>query len=329
MQAARQYKMAFKQRARLFESLDNFFGSHPLVSYKLIFMWLVVIGLNLCVSTSACMLQCHLMRNFRNLVSDSPLVQEMVELLRVCGGCASATDIADIVLKLPDIDAELAKLVVFDLIKDDHRLSLRDDAIVELVGEDVEARRLCEADFVVVDVETTGAKTPPSRIMEVGAYRVSQGCIVAEFQTLVNPQTTIPPFIVQLTGINNAMVRNAPVFADVAPAWLDFAGDAVLVAHNSHFDTRFLNYEIARLFPGSRMINSHLCTVSLSRRIVPGLTNYRLHTVAEHFAVPIHNRHRAAGDALATAEIFIRMLKHLNRHGVHDLATARRFKISG
>jgi DNA polymerase III epsilon subunit family exonuclease len=264
----------------------------------------------------------------RNLVSDSALVQETVEMLRVCGGRAFAADIADLVLKLPDLEAEIAAMLVADLIKDDHRLQLRDGFVVELDCENVEARALYETDFVVVDVETTGAKTPPCRVTEIGAYRVSRGRIVAEFQTLVNPETAIPPFIVQLTGITNEMVKDAPIFADVAHDWLDFADEAVLVAHNSHFDVRFLNHEIARVFPGRRMINSHLCTVKLSRRIFPGLLNYRLHTVAEHFAIQILNRHRAADDALATAEIFLHMLDRLNQHGVHDVAGARLFSFN-
>jgi DNA polymerase III subunit alpha, Gram-positive type len=261
----------------------------------------------------------------RNLVSDSALVQETVEMLRVCGGCAPATDIADIVLKLSDLDAELASIVVADLVKDDHRLSLRDDRTVELVYEDTEARLLHETDFVVVDVETTGAKTPPSRIMEVGAYRVTGGRITAEFHSLVNPQISIPPFISRLTGISDQMVKEAPLFADIAHPWLDFLDESVLVAHNAQFDVRFLNHEIARIFPGRRMVNSHLCTVKLSRSVFPGLMNYRLHTVAEHFTIPIVNRHRAADDARATAEIFIRMLSRLEEHGVRDVASARRF----
>ena len=262
----------------------------------------------------------------RNLVSDSPLVQEAIDLLRVCGGRAPAADIADIVLKLPDLEAELAALLVSDLIKDDRRLKLGADSIIELDCEDVEARVLHESDFVVVDLETTGAKTPPCRVTEIGAYRVSRGRIVAEFQTLVNPETLIPPFIVQLTGITNQMVKEAPVFADVLESWLDFAADAVLVAHNAQFDVRFLNHEIRRVYPGCRMVNSHLCTVKLARRIFPGLMNYRLHTIAEHFMIPILNRHRAPDDALATAEIFIRILARLRQHGVHDVAGARLFQ---
>jgi len=264
----------------------------------------------------------------RNLVSDSPLVQETVEMLRVCGGRASAADIADLVLKLSDIEVELAAMLVADMIKDDHRLCVRDGAMVELLCEDAETRLLHEADFVVVDLETTGAKTPPCRITEIGAYRVSQGQIVAEFQTLVNPETQIPPFIVNLTGITNQMVKDAPRFAEVAPLWLDFAGDAVLVAHNASFDVRFLNHELSRVFPGQRMANSNLCTVVLSRRIFPGLLNYRLQTVAEHFSITISNRHRAAGDALATAEIFLHVLERLSEHGVRDLAAARQFRLN-
>jgi DNA polymerase III epsilon subunit family exonuclease len=269
-----------------------------------------------------------MMRARLNLVSDSELVQEAIDVLRVCGGRAPAADIADIVLKMPDLDAELAMMLISDLIRDDHRLRLLEDAMIELVWQDADLRPLHESDFVVVDVETTGAKMPPCRVMEIGAYRVSQGRIVAEFETLVNPEMNIPPFVMHLTGITDGMVRHAPVFAEVATDWLDFAGDAILVAHNSSFDVRFLNHEVGRVFPGRRMINSHICTVKLSRRIVPGLMNYRLHTVAEHFAIQIRNRHRAAGDALATAEIFIRMLERLREHGVQDVAEARRFKLN-
>lgn len=268
------------------------------------------------------------MQTYRNLVSDSPLIQETVEMLRVCGGRAPATEVASLVLNLPEVDAELASLLVADLIKEDHRLLLHDDMSVELVSDDAERRLLRESDFVVVDVETTGAKTPPGRIMEIGAYRVQGGRVVAEFQTLINPEASIPPFISRLTGITEAMVRTAPLFSEVAVDWLEFAGDAVLVAHNSHFDVRVLNYEIGRIFPGRRMINEHLCTVKLSRSCVPGLANYQLHTLAEHFSIPHPNRHRAPADALATAELFIRMLERLDARGVRDVASARRFRFN-
>jgi DNA polymerase III epsilon subunit family exonuclease len=268
------------------------------------------------------------MRDYRNLVSDSPLVWEIVEMLRVCGGRADAQDVACAILKLTDLDAEMAALVISDLIKDDHRLSLSDGSTIELNGTDAEALLLHEADFVVVDLETTGAKLPPSRIMEIGAYRISQGRIVSEFQTLVNPETNIPHFVARLTGISDQMVKSAPVFADIASDWLHFAGDAVLVAHDSPFDVRFLNHEVARVFPGRRMANVHLCTVKLSRSLIPGLVNYRLHTIAEHLSIALPNRHRAADDAHATAGIFLHVLELLHRDGVRDVAGARRLKVN-
>ena len=265
-----------------------------------------------------------------NLVSSSPLIQETIEILRERGGRAPAGVIAETVLQLPPLDAPDAALIVAELIKDDNRLCLQNNSDeVELVGEDVETRSLHDTDYVVVDVETTGAKTPPNRITEIGAYRVSRGRIVAEFQTLVNPQIPIPPFITQLTGITDEMVRDAPLFGEVVAGWLGFIERAVLVAHNAPFDIRFLNHEIGLIYPELRMVNAHLCTVSLARRILPPapeLPNRRLHTVADYFNVPIHNRHRAAGDARATAEIFLRMLDLLRRHDVRVLGEARRFK---
>jgi DNA polymerase III epsilon subunit family exonuclease len=168
---------------------------------------------------------------------------------------------------------------------------------------------------------------PPSRIMEIGAARVRDGRIVAEFQTLVNPRMPIPPFIAGLTGIRDEMVAGAPPFEEVAGRWLDFAGTSVLVAHNAVFDVRFINHEVSHIFPGRRMMNSHICTVSLARRLLPELKSFRLGALAEHFSVPHHTRHRAGDDARATACVFLRLLERLDGHGVRDLGAARRFKV--
>ena len=265
----------------------------------------------------------------RNLVPDSTLVQDTLDLLRLSGGRAPVEQVAELILELPSLDAPTAALLVAELIQDDWRLALAAEGFVELNCADAETCTLGETDFVVVDVETTDARTPPGRIMELGAYRVRAGRIVAEFRSLVNPETPIPAFIVGLTGITDAMVKDAPRFADIAPAWLQFADLAVLVAHNASFDVRFLNHELARVYPGRRMCNAHLCTVKLTRQLMPGLANHRLHTVAEHFAVPIPNRHRAADDARATAEILIRLLAQLDECGVRDLGSARRFRAAG
>ena len=245
--------------------------------------------------------------------------------MRDWGGSAPATEIADSVFKISHLDAELATLLVADLVRDDHRFKVFDGQTVELLTSNVETQPLDQLEFVVVDVEATGAKTPPNRLIELGAYRVRQGSIVDEFVTLVNPEIPIPRFVASLTRITNEMVKKAPVFADVAPRWLEFVSDAVLVAHNAPFDTSFLNHEISRVYPGHRMVNSHICTVKLTRRALPGLANYRLETVANHFSIDIMSRHRAGSDALATAHIFIQLLSKWSEHGVRDLAEARTF----
>jgi DNA polymerase III epsilon subunit family exonuclease len=266
---------------------------------------------------------------YPNLVSDSSLVQDTIDLLVDFGGRAHASTIVDAVFKLSHIDDDLAGLLVADLVKNDRRFKFIENNTVELQEDGWQSRLLSELDFVVVDVEATGAKTPPNRLIELGAYRIKGGCIVDKFLSLVNPEIPIPRFVMALTGITNEMVKSAPVFADVAPRWLDFVSDSVLVAHNAPFDTSFLNHEISRVYPGHRMVNPHLCTVRLSRRTLPELTNHRLETIASHFSIPIISRHRAGSDALATAEIFLLLLSKLEtEHDVKDLAAARNFQFA-
>ncbi|HET9712949.1 MAG TPA: exonuclease domain-containing protein, partial [Pyrinomonadaceae bacterium] len=209
----------------------------------------------------------------------------------------------------------------------DRRFKIVENNTVELLADDSHSRLLRDLDFVVVDVEATGAKTPPNRLIELGAYRIRGGRIVDKFLSLVNPEIPIPRFVASLTGISNDMVKDAPVFAEVAPQWLGFVSDSVLVAHNAPFDTSFLNHEISRVYANHRMLNPHLCTVRLSRRAFPELSNHRLETIAQHFSIPIASRHRAGSDALATAEIFIVLLTELEEtHGIKDLAAARNFQ---
>ncbi|HEX7774455.1 MAG TPA: exonuclease domain-containing protein [Pyrinomonadaceae bacterium] len=266
------------------------------------------------------------MSPYPNLVSDSNLVQDTIELLTCSGGRAAASEIVDAVFKISHVDDELAGKLVFDLIGNDRRFKLIENT-VELLQDDSHSRLLKDLDFVVVDVEATGAKTPPNRLIELGAYRIRGGRIVDKFLSLVNPEIPIPRFVASLTGISNDMVKNAPVFAEVAPQWLDFVSDSVLVAHNAPFDTSFLNHEISRVYANHRMVNPHLCTVRLSRRAFPDLSNHRLETIAQHFSIPIASRHRAGSDALATAEIFLVLLAELDEtHGIKDLAAARNFQ---
>jgi DNA polymerase III epsilon subunit family exonuclease len=265
------------------------------------------------------------MSPYPNLISDTLLVNETIELLKSRGGFASAVKVVDYVMNIPRPEPNLARKLVADIINTDPRLALNED-MVELIESRFDNRILGETDYVVFDLETTGAKTPPCRITEIGAYKIEKGKITDEYQTLVNPETPIPPFITGLTGISDAMVKNAPKFGEIAENFLEFIGDSVLVAHNAHFDMRFLNHEIGKIHEDYRVGNPHLCTVRLSRKLLPNLANHRLHTVAEHYSIYIKNRHRATDDAFATAKIFEDFLVQLEERGIKDLLSARKFK---
>ncbi|HLL74328.1 MAG TPA: exonuclease domain-containing protein [Pyrinomonadaceae bacterium] len=262
-----------------------------------------------------------------NLIPDSAEAEEAVALLRLAGGRSRVERVAEVLFQISDLDPLTAHGLVSEFLKDDWRVALAPDGEMELRCEDPEARALGETEFVVFDVETTGSKRPPCRVVEIGLCRVRAGRIVAELETLVNPCAPIPPFISMLTGITDGMVSSAPPFEQVVGEVLGFIGSAVLVAHNASFDVSFLNHEIAQVYTGRKLFNPHICTVSLARRVVPDLANHRLHTVAEHFSIPLLRRHRASDDARATAEVFIRLLNLLDGHGVRDLAGARNFKI--
>lgn len=262
------------------------------------------------------------MTPYPNLISESLLINETVALLRSFGGKASAVSVVDFVMKIRRPDPVFARMLVADLIARDPRLTLNGDT-VELEQSDFDSRELVDTEFVVFDLETTGVKTSQARITEIGAYRVKNGEVTGEFHTLVNPEMPIPWFIVRLTGITDEMVAEAPLFADVAHDLLSFIGDSVLVAHNSAFDMRFLNYEIGRVFPDYRVANPCLCTVQLSRRLLPDIVNHKLKTVAEHYSIDLVNHHRASADAYATAHIFLNLLTKMQDAGTTDLATVR------
>jgi len=263
-----------------------------------------------------------------NLISDSFLVNTTIDLLVSLGGSSPAIDVVEHVMSIRNAGESLACLLISDVVDRDPRLSIEGN-IVSLVEADHESIDLSETGFVVFDFETTGAKTPPCRVTEVGAYRVINGEIVGEFHTLINPEMPIPLFISMLTGISDEMVRTAPKFGEVAADLLAFIGDSVLVAHNAGFDLRFLDHEVGRVYEDYRVGNPSLCTVQLSRKLLPEIDNHKLKTLAQHFNVELINHHRANADALATAKVFINLLEGLKEHGVRDLGSAQRFARKG
>lgn len=168
---------------------------------------------------------------------------------------------------------------------------------------------LREMRFAVVDVETTG--TSPSsadRITEIAIVHVERGEVVEAYETLVNPERSIPPAIVSLTNITWEMVRDAPVFARVASEVLSGLKERVFVAHNAAFDWRFVSWELTRA-SGLQLSGDRLCTVRLSRALLPQLPRKSLDSVTHYFGVEISARHRAMGDALATAHVLTRLLR--------------------
>ena len=259
-----------------------------------------------------------------NLISDSLLVLETIDYLVSVGGAAPAARLVDYVMNISDASEEMACRLMEAIVSRDARLRMN-GIQVELEEPDHDAIDLCETSFVVFDLETTGAKAPPCRITEIGAYKVENCELVGEFHTLVNPEVPIPPFITSLTGISDDMVRDAPRFCEVVDDFLRFIGESVLVAHNSPFDLGFLNHEIGLVHEECRVGNPALCTVQLSRRLLPDIENHKLKTVASYYSVDLINHHRASDDARATAKIFINLLKMLNEQGINDLGSARKF----
>jgi DNA polymerase III epsilon subunit family exonuclease len=260
----------------------------------------------------------------RNLVSDSTLIDETLELIRAQGGRASFQTIAETIFLLSNIDRELAAATVSELVKNDPRFVLEGEHLA--AAEDSNSALLRDLDFVVVDVEATHERRTPARIIEIGAYRVRREEILDKFDTLINPEAVVPKFLVNLTGITTEMLLTAPKFADIADEWLDFIGDAVLVAHNANFDLPLMNREIARVYPGYRLRNAHLCTVDLARRLVPRVGSHGLDSLVAYFGFEVSRRHRAADDALATARVFLRLLNELSENGISTLAEARSFQ---
>jgi DNA polymerase III subunit epsilon len=177
---------------------------------------------------------------------------------------------------------------------------------------------LNEASFCVVDLETTGGRAGPGTIIEIGAYRMVGRRMVESFETLVRPQGPIPRFISGLTSISNEMVTAAPPIEKVLPAFRDFLGPSVLVAHNATFDFSFLNFEFRRIF-GIGLRNPILCTLRMARRFVPSLKRRRLDLLAEHFGLSTAGRHRGLGDARMAAEILSIFLEIAENMGIGRL----------
>lgn len=160
--------------------------------------------------------------------------------------------------------------------------------------------------YCILDIETTGGQYNEEGITEIAIYKFDGHEVVDQFISLVNPEKPIQPFVVKLTGINNAMLRSAPKFYEVAKRIIEITEGCIVVAHNASFDYRILQTEFRRL--GFDFKKPTLCTVELAKKLIPDQVSYSLGKLVRALGIPMSDRHRASGDALATVKLFKMLL---------------------
>ncbi|WP_372950425.1 PolC-type DNA polymerase III [Mariniphaga sp.] len=172
--------------------------------------------------------------------------------------------------------------------------------------------------FAIIDIETTGNSYKYGQITEIAIYQHNGTETTGSFSTLVKPEMDIPLFITRLTGISNEMVKNAPRFYEIARKIVEMTAGRIFVAHNVHFDYKFVKEEFKRL--GYDFNRKTLCTVQLSRKLIPGYSSYSLGKICAEKGIEINDRHRAAGDALATTKLFELLLKENEKRNNLDVS---------
>lgn len=177
--------------------------------------------------------------------------------------------------------------------------------------------------FVVFDIETTGFSAKNDRIIEIGAVKLQEGKIVERYSTFVNPQIPIPYQIVQLTGIEDEMVLDAPTIETVLPEFMEFVKDCVLVAHNASFDVSFIEEKCRQQQLPCEV--TAVDTVALARVLLPTLSKYKLNVVAKALNISLEHHHRAVDDAKATADIFVKFIEMLEERKIHTLKEVNEF----
>lgn len=217
-----------------------------------------------------------------------------------------------------------ASAAVFTLLGPDSRFRVDGEGVWSMAGPRP-GTPLSELCYAVVDVETTGGSYGHGhRMTEIAIYEVRCGVVEDEYRSLVNPGRSIPRHIAALTGINDRMVASAPFFDHIAADVLERLEGRIFVAHNVRFDWGWVSRQLAEAF-GEVPDVERLCTVQMARRLLPRLRRRNLDEVARHYGIDVADRHRAHGDALATARILIRLLDEAGREGLADLDALRAF----
>ena len=243
----------------------------------------------------------------------------LVELVEERRGPVYVEEAARRLFALRHAPVGMARSLLEEVIGEDSRLAWRGDAVglADPPGADLPLER---ATFVVVDLETTGLRPGRARICEIGAVRVRELELEEEFELLVDPGVPIGPAISALTGLRDADLRGCPHPAIAVRRFLEFAGDAVLVAHNARFDLAFLDRETERL-AGARLAGPVVDTVGLARRLLAGRTpRAGLASLAQFFGTDTQPCHRALPDAQATAEILLQLIGLAQERGALSVA---------
>ncbi len=173
-------------------------------------------------------------------------------------------------------------------------------------------------EYVVFDLETTGLYNNVDTIIEIGAVKIKNGKIVAEFNELINPKMPLSQTIIELTKITDNMLENKDILNNILPKFIDFIGDSVLVAHNAMFDIGFLNKWSKQLLE-KEINNTILDTVPLAQTLFKELKNHKLNTITTHLGISLQNHHRAVDDAMATAKVFLKCIEILKEENVNNL----------
>ncbi|HEY9230246.1 MAG TPA: 3'-5' exonuclease [Gemmatimonadaceae bacterium] len=255
---------------------------------------------------------------------DTPLTNRAADFL--AAGPADAQALISHVCQLPGAPLNIAEHMAAALFAGHKRFARDLDGRWRLressspVYSAIATNELSRQSFAVVDVETTGSLAyGGDRVTEVAVVIVRDGVATTVFDTLINPDRAIPPAITSITNITSEMVRNAPRFTEVCDQLLGALEGHVFVAHNVRFDWRFLSMEIERA-TRKALVGRMLCTVKMAKKLLPRLRRRNLDAVSSYYGIENRARHRAGGDAEATAQAFIRMLDAARDRGCSTLS---------
>jgi DNA polymerase III epsilon subunit family exonuclease len=249
---------------------------------------------------------------------DSELLLEAYRTLRTQGGVSDEIQLARKVFRIRGKTPPFAAQLANSLLEGTSPFVREGTGNWALNGGYPGKIKIEDCAFAVIDLETTGGRPPAHKITEIGGVRIERGKIVESYHTLVNPEREIPPFITRFTGINQQMVAEAPVIADVLPRLREFMRGAVFVGHNANFDLQFIDHEIQEV-TGGILRNPILDTIKLAKALELDTPKFGLDSLVEYFNIRCDKRHRALPDAEMTGKVLLKLLAIARKNGIRTL----------